>query len=50
MENEESENLFRKVHRKVQERRDRIREAQQADAELRSQRAEEAKREGLDRA
>ena len=51
MENEESENLFRKVHRKVQERRDRIREAQQADSELRAERVkEEAKREGFDRA
>ena len=51
MDNEESENLFRKVHRKVQERRDRIREAQQADSERRSKKAEEeAKCEGFDRA
>ena len=51
MENEELENLFRKVHRKVQERRDRIREVQQADSERRSAKAnEEAKREGFDRA
>ena len=51
MANKESENLFRKVHQKVQERKDRIREAQQDDSELRMERAkEEAKREGFDRA
>jgi len=41
MENERSENLFRKVHRMVQERRDEIREAQQADSERRAKKAEE---------
>jgi len=51
MENKESESLFRKVHRKIQERRDCIREAQQADSELRAEMAkEEAKRKGFDRA
>jgi hypothetical protein len=51
MENKESENLFRKVHQAVQKRKERIREAQQADSELRLERAnEEAKRGGLDRA
>jgi hypothetical protein len=50
-EKEKPSNQFQEVHRKVHERRDRIREAQQADSELRSQRAkEEAKRDGLDRA
>jgi hypothetical protein len=51
MENKESENLFRMVHQKVQERKDRIHEAQQADSERRLAKAsEEAKREGFDRA
>jgi hypothetical protein len=50
MENKESENLFRRVHQKVQERKDHIREVQQADSERRSAKAnEEAKREGFDR-
>ena len=51
MENERSENMFHKVHRMVQERRDQIREDQQADSERRAKKVEqEAKREGFDRA
>jgi hypothetical protein len=50
MDKEKPSNQFQEVHQKVQERKDRIREAQQADSELRLARAkEEAKREGFDR-
>jgi hypothetical protein len=50
MATEESQNLFRKVHQEVQERRDRIHEARRADSERRSTKEqEEADREGFNR-
>jgi hypothetical protein len=51
MNSDDSENLFRKVHRIVQERREHVSEEQQVDSERRSARdKEEAKREVFDRA
>jgi len=50
MDKQPSPNLFREVHRQVQERRDRIREEQQGDTQRREAKAkEEAKWEGFDR-
>jgi hypothetical protein len=50
MDKEPSPNLFREVHRQVQERRDRIREKQEADNQRREAKTkEEAQREGFKR-
>jgi hypothetical protein len=50
MDKQPSPNLFREVHRLVQERRERIREEQESDIQRQEARAkEEAKREGFKR-
>jgi hypothetical protein len=50
MEKEKSENQFQRVHREVQERRDRMREEQEGDIQRREARIkEEARREGFER-
>jgi hypothetical protein len=50
MEKQPSTNLFREVHRQVQERRDRIREERENDLQEQEAKAtEEAKREGFER-
>lgn len=51
MENQKPLNQFEEVHKKVQERLERTREAQEKDAAVRKNKAEdEAVREGFDRA
>ena len=50
MDKQPSPNLFREVHRLVQERRDRIREERESDMERREAKAkEEAERQGFKR-